>query len=73
MTKGFSCLAVSLDNLTLDIPLPITVFQQLVPKELSEGWLDLSFKFSDANKGSISVIFPSLSSMGQQYQKVQKD
>ncbi|KAL0924651.1 hypothetical protein M5K25_005500 [Dendrobium thyrsiflorum] len=37
MIKGFSRLAESLDDLTLDIPSAKAIFQQLVPKAISEG------------------------------------
>lgn len=50
MSKGFSRLAESLDDLTLDIPSAKAIFQQLVPKAISEGWLDPSFKSSVANR-----------------------
>lgn len=43
MVKGFSRLADSLDDLALDIPSAKTLFQSLVPKAVSEGWLDASF------------------------------
>ncbi|KAL0913009.1 hypothetical protein M5K25_016438 [Dendrobium thyrsiflorum] len=37
MIKGFSRLAESLDDLTLDIPSAKAIFQQLIPKAISEG------------------------------------
>lgn len=43
MIKGFSRLADSLDDLILDVPSAKATFQQLVPKAISEGWLDPSF------------------------------
>lgn len=43
MVKGFARLADSLDDLALDIPSAKTLFQSLVPKAISEGWLDASF------------------------------
>ncbi|XP_008799936.1 MA3 DOMAIN-CONTAINING TRANSLATION REGULATORY FACTOR 1-like [Phoenix dactylifera] len=43
MTKGFSRLAESLDDLSLDIPSAKSFFQLLVLKAISEGWLDPSF------------------------------
>ncbi|XP_038684560.1 MA3 DOMAIN-CONTAINING TRANSLATION REGULATORY FACTOR 1-like [Tripterygium wilfordii] len=43
MAKGFARLAESLDDLALDIPSAKTLFQSLVPKAISEGWLDTSF------------------------------
>ncbi|XP_020676302.2 LOW QUALITY PROTEIN: programmed cell death protein 4-like [Dendrobium catenatum] len=55
MIKGFYRLAESLDDLTLDIPSAQAIFQQLVPKAISQGWLDPSFKFPDADKDSSDV------------------
>lgn len=55
MIKGFSRLAESLDDLTLDIPSAKSTFQQLVPKAISEGWLDPSFKASVAITDSSDV------------------
>ncbi|XP_052176666.1 MA3 DOMAIN-CONTAINING TRANSLATION REGULATORY FACTOR 1-like [Diospyros lotus] len=50
MVKGFARLAESLDDLSLDIPSAKSLFQSLVPRAISEGWLDESFfKFSDEN------------------------
>nr|DAD34372.1 TPA_asm: hypothetical protein HUJ06_005012 [Nelumbo nucifera] len=43
MAKGFGRLAESLDDLSLDIPSAKTLFQSLVPKAISEGWLDPLF------------------------------
>jgi len=43
MIKGFCRLAESLDDLILDIPSAKATFQLLVPKAVSEGWLDPSF------------------------------
>uniref|UniRef100_A0A804JZE4 MI domain-containing protein n=1 Tax=Musa acuminata subsp. malaccensis TaxID=214687 RepID=A0A804JZE4_MUSAM len=43
MTKGFSRLAESLDDLSLDIPAAKSLFQMIVPKAISGGWLDPSF------------------------------
>jgi hypothetical protein len=43
MAKGFARLADSLDDLALDIPSAKTLFQSIVPKAISEGWLDSSF------------------------------
>ncbi|KAG1363370.1 Programmed cell death protein 4 [Cocos nucifera] len=43
MTKGFSRLAESLDDLSLDIPSAKALFQLLAPRAISEGWLDPSF------------------------------
>ncbi|OAY47886.1 MA3 DOMAIN-CONTAINING TRANSLATION REGULATORY FACTOR 1 [Manihot esculenta] len=43
MVKGFARLTESLDDLALDIPSAKTLFQSLVAKAISEGWLDASF------------------------------
>ncbi|CAL9057884.1 unnamed protein product [Musa banksii] len=43
MTRGFSRLAESLDDLSLDIPTAKSLFQTIVPKAISDGWLDPSF------------------------------
>ncbi|XP_010248756.1 PREDICTED: uncharacterized protein LOC104591570 [Nelumbo nucifera] len=43
MAKGFGRLAESLDDLSLDIPSAKALFQSMVPKAISEGWLDPSF------------------------------
>ncbi|KAM7274303.1 hypothetical protein ACFE04_028967 [Oxalis oulophora] len=43
MAKGFARLAESLDDLSLDVPSAKALFQSLVPKAISEGWLDASF------------------------------
>ncbi|RWW12879.1 hypothetical protein GW17_00023436 [Ensete ventricosum] len=54
MTKGFSRLAESLDDLSLDIPTAKSLFQTIVPKAISDGWLDPSFlksKVSDEEHG----------------------
>ncbi|XP_077250579.1 MA3 DOMAIN-CONTAINING TRANSLATION REGULATORY FACTOR 1-like [Tasmannia lanceolata] len=42
MAKGFGRLVESLDDLSLDIPSAKATFQLLVPKAISEGWLDTS-------------------------------
>ncbi|KAK9277981.1 hypothetical protein L1049_027797 [Liquidambar formosana] len=42
MVKGFARLAESLDDLALDIPSAKSLYQLLVPKAISEGWLDAS-------------------------------
>ncbi|XP_023001234.1 uncharacterized protein LOC111495424 isoform X1 [Cucurbita maxima] len=48
MIKGFSRLAESLDDLALDVPLAKSLFESLVLRAISEGWLDASFmKSSD--------------------------
>ncbi|XP_038989915.1 MA3 DOMAIN-CONTAINING TRANSLATION REGULATORY FACTOR 1-like [Phoenix dactylifera] len=49
MLKGFSRIIDSLDDLTLDIPLTKDTFQLLVPKAISEGWLDSSFLVTFSN------------------------
>ncbi|XP_062026150.1 MA3 DOMAIN-CONTAINING TRANSLATION REGULATORY FACTOR 1 [Rosa rugosa] len=53
MAKGFSRLAESLDDLSLDIPSAKTLFQSLVPKAISEGWLDDSFVESLGEDGEV--------------------
>lgn len=55
MIKGFSRLAESLDDLTLDIPSAKAIFQQFLPEAISEGWLDPSFRPSDSSKGAEDV------------------
>ncbi|CAM8943533.1 unnamed protein product [Rhodiola kirilowii] len=53
MFKGFARLEESLDDLALDIPSAKTLFQSLVPKAISEGWLDASYnKVSSVNGDS---------------------
>ena len=42
MLKGFARLAEGLDDLALDIPSAKTLFESLVPKAISQGWLDAS-------------------------------
>ncbi|MBA0604419.1 hypothetical protein Godav_017080, partial [Gossypium davidsonii] len=51
MVKGFARLAESLDDLALDIPSAKTLFQSIVPKAISEGWLDASFTKSSCEDG----------------------
>ncbi|KAL3642282.1 Peptide chain release factor 1, mitochondrial [Castilleja foliolosa] len=51
MTKGFSRLAESLDDLTLDIPSAKKLYQSIVPKAISGGWLDASFVKSSSEDG----------------------
>ena len=53
MVKGFSRLADSLDDLALDIPSAKTLFQSLVPKAVSEGWLDASFAKPSGEDGVV--------------------
>ncbi|XP_059304061.1 MA3 DOMAIN-CONTAINING TRANSLATION REGULATORY FACTOR 1-like isoform X2 [Lycium ferocissimum] len=42
MVKGFSRMTESIDDLSLDIPSAKTSFQSIVPRAISEGWLDAS-------------------------------
>lgn len=53
MMKGFARLADSLDDLALDIPSAKTLFKLLVPKAISEGWLDGSFIKSSGEGGEL--------------------
>lgn len=53
MTKGFSRLVESLDDLALDIPSAKALFNSLVPKAISEGWLDASFVKSSVEDGEV--------------------
>jgi hypothetical protein len=48
MSKGFSRLAESIDDLSLDIPAAKSLFDKLVSTAISEGWLDASFSKSAA-------------------------
>ncbi|KAL6652505.1 hypothetical protein ACP70R_011430 [Stipagrostis hirtigluma subsp. patula] len=48
MSKGFSRLAESIDDLSLDIPSAKTLFDKLSSTAISEGWLDASFSKSAA-------------------------
>ncbi|WOH10611.1 hypothetical protein DCAR_0730080 [Daucus carota subsp. sativus] len=43
MVKGFARLAERLDDLALDIPSAKTWFESLVPRAITQGWLDASF------------------------------
>ncbi|KAK4394893.1 ma3 domain-containing translation regulatory factor 1 [Sesamum angolense] len=54
MVKGFTRLAESLDDLALDIPSAKKMFQSVVPKAISEGWLDASFVKSSGKDGEKS-------------------
>ncbi|KAF5192129.1 Programmed cell death protein [Thalictrum thalictroides] len=54
MVKGFGRMAESLDDLSLDIPSAKALFQSLVPKAISEGWLDSSFLKSSGEAGEPS-------------------
>ncbi|GAB2269735.1 Peptide chain release factor 1, mitochondrial [Dionaea muscipula] len=51
MTKGFSRLEESLDDLSLDIPSAKSLFSSLVPIAVSEGWLDPSYLKNSAEDG----------------------
>ncbi|GFP99062.1 programmed cell death protein 4 [Phtheirospermum japonicum] len=51
MTKGFVRLSESLDDLALDIPSAKNIFQALIPKAVSEGWLDESYLKSSNGDG----------------------
>ncbi|XAR50278.1 hypothetical protein NMG60_11004561 [Bertholletia excelsa] len=53
MVKGFTRLAESLDDLALDIPSAKSLFQSLVPRAISEGWLDESFLKSSGENGDV--------------------
>ncbi|KAK4264463.1 hypothetical protein QN277_025635 [Acacia crassicarpa] len=55
MVKGFSRLAEGLDDLALDIPSAKTLFQSLVPRAISEGWLDASFLKPSGEDGDVPV------------------
>ncbi|PIA51480.1 hypothetical protein AQUCO_01100371v1 [Aquilegia coerulea] len=54
MVKGFGRMAESLDDLSLDIPSAKALFHSLVPKAISEGWLDSSFLKSSGEAGEPS-------------------
>ncbi|KAE8672302.1 Tetratricopeptide repeat (TPR)-containing protein [Hibiscus syriacus] len=51
IVKGFARFAEGLDDLALDIPSAKTLFQSIVPKAISEGWLDASFTKSSCEDG----------------------
>ncbi|GAB4851036.1 Peptide chain release factor 1, mitochondrial [Ancistrocladus abbreviatus] len=53
MAKGFSRLEDSLDDLSLDIPSAKSLYQSLVPRGISEGWLDPSFLKTTAEDGKL--------------------
>jgi hypothetical protein len=53
MAKGFSRLAESLDDLALDIPSAKTLYQSLLPKAITEGWLDATFVTSMGEDGEV--------------------
>lgn len=50
MAKGFLRLAEALDDLSLDIPSAKLTFQSLVPRAISEGWLEPSSETLDADE-----------------------
>ncbi|KAF8715119.1 hypothetical protein HU200_027673 [Digitaria exilis] len=50
ISKGFSRLAESVDDLSLDIPSAKDLFDKLVSTAISEGWLDASFSKSAASE-----------------------
>ncbi|KAH9624608.1 hypothetical protein KSS87_010311 [Heliosperma pusillum] len=53
MIKGFYRMEESLDDLCLDIPSARSLFQSLIPKAISEGWLDSSFSKSATEDGAV--------------------
>lgn len=53
MGKGFARLAESLDDLALDIPSAKSLYNSLVPKAISEGWLDSSFENACIENGNV--------------------
>ncbi|KAK4799691.1 hypothetical protein SAY86_025056 [Trapa natans] len=55
MMKGFCRLAESLDDLALDIPSAKSLYQSLVPKAISEGWLDAAFAKASNVGGVVQV------------------
>ncbi|KAL1203971.1 MA3 DOMAIN-CONTAINING TRANSLATION REGULATORY FACTOR 1 [Cardamine amara subsp. amara] len=54
MVKGFHRVAESLDDLALDIPSAKKLFDSIVPKAISGGWLDDSFKVTTDQDGGKS-------------------
>ncbi|KAH9614285.1 hypothetical protein KSS87_020349 [Heliosperma pusillum] len=50
MIKGFYQVEASLDDLSLDIPIARSLFQSLIPRAISEGWLAPSFLKSTTTK-----------------------
>ncbi|CAN6814225.1 unnamed protein product [Brassica oleracea] len=54
MVKGFNRVAESLDDLALDIPSARKLFDSIVPKAISGGWLDDSFKVNSDQDGGES-------------------
>ncbi|KAG2293365.1 hypothetical protein Bca52824_040034 [Brassica carinata] len=55
MVKGFNRVAESLDDLALDIPSARKLFDSIVPKAISGGWLDDSFKVNSDQDGGKST------------------
>ncbi|GAB2289432.1 Peptide chain release factor 1, mitochondrial [Dionaea muscipula] len=55
MIKGFSRLEESLDDLSLDIPSAKSLFQTLVPRAISQGWLDPSFMKNSVEDGQMQL------------------
>ncbi|KAJ8752055.1 hypothetical protein K2173_001082 [Erythroxylum novogranatense] len=55
MVKGFSRLAESLDDLALDIPSAKALFQSIIPRAVSQGWLDQSFLKSSGENGHMLI------------------
>ncbi|XP_057970389.1 MA3 DOMAIN-CONTAINING TRANSLATION REGULATORY FACTOR 1-like [Malania oleifera] len=55
MVKGFARLAENLDDLALDIPSAKLLFQSLVPRAVSEGWLDASVYNPASEDGEVHV------------------
>lgn len=55
MMKGFYRVEESLDDLSLDIPSARSLFNSLVPRAISEGWLDPSFSKSTTEDGEVPI------------------
>jgi len=53
MMKGFYRVEESLDDLCLDIPSARSLFRSMVPKAISEGWLDPSFSKATTEDGEV--------------------
>lgn len=53
MIKGFYRMEESLDDLSLDIPSARSLFESLVPRAISEGWLDPSFTKPNTDVGEV--------------------
>ncbi|KAJ1695943.1 hypothetical protein LUZ63_012641 [Rhynchospora breviuscula] len=54
VSKGFSRVQESLDDLSLDIPSAKAIFNSLTQKAVSEKWLDASFTSSTGTNGEVS-------------------